>query len=354
MKKTCLTSLVLGFASMTSLSAYSQGEYGDNPYVFLHSPCNTFSVEAQALYLQPSGTHLHYGAEADPLPAPTPNWKIHDIKPDYHVGFEVKAKAFCHEKNTVAFVTYSHFNATDSSSTSLPSSDMIGPFFEIGPDATPYNKAKGHADFKYNALNLDYGISVNFGNSLHTTLFAGIGGVSIKETLSTFYSNPDGSVTRNIKTPSSFLGAGPQLGLDFAWNLCGGWNITGSGVTSLFVGNVKNHTTYKSISPALAELGIVPPNTQSTHGHSRTQVVPAFEGKLGIAYDFPICETYVNLEAGYEVRYYVNAIQSADIGSEVVTPPVAPDTVGVYARTFQRATGPFALAGPYFKLEVAF
>ena len=56
--------------------------------------------------------------------------------------------------------------------------------------------------------------------------------------------------------------------------------------------------------------------------HDRTHVVPAFEAKLGLAYCFSYCKWNVNIDAGYEVRFYVNAIQSVDIGSEVVTPPV--------------------------------
>lgn len=38
------------------------------------------------------------------------------------------------------------------------------------------------------------------------------------------------------------------------------------------------------------------------------------------------------------------------MGSEVVTPPVAPDTIGV----FEQSPSNFALAGPYFMLDVGF
>jgi hypothetical protein len=150
------------------------------------------------------------------------------------------------------------------------------------------------------------------------------------------------------------MGIGPQVGVNFLYNLCRGLQLTGEGTASLLVGNLKNHTCYQSVSPALAEVGITPPNVQSTHVRNRTQVVPAFEGRLGIAYSFAFCHCSVDLDAGYRIWIYLNAIQSVDIGSEVVTPPVVPDTVGVFARTFQRTLSNFALAGPYLTLNIGF
>src|SRR5271155_3663982 len=47
----------------------------------------------RALYLLPSGSDLYYAAEAIPLPLPSPNWFIEDIRPEYHFGFDVGLKA---------------------------------------------------------------------------------------------------------------------------------------------------------------------------------------------------------------------------------------------------------------------
>lgn len=328
--------------------------YSPNNEICLSCPCYTFDFEFDALYLQPYSSNLHYVAEALPLPLPSPNWKIRDIRPDYHFGYDVGVSAICHDRNTKARLNYIHFNSRDSDSLTAPSNDMVGPFFEIGPDATPYTKAKGHVVFHYDALNLDYGVCVKFGDYLRTNFFGGIGGVRIKQKLNSKYSNSDGTLARSIKVPSSFLGMGPQLGVDFSYGICDGLHLTGEGIAALLVGNLKNHTSYASISPALAPLGIAPPNKQSTHVRNRTQAVPAFEGKLGLAYEFTLCNCAINVDAGYKVLLYINAIQSVDIGSEVVTPPLVPDTVGVFARTFQRNLSNFALAGPYLELDIGF
>jgi hypothetical protein len=109
------------------------------------------------------------------------------------------------------------------------------------------------------------------------------------------------------------------------------------------------------LSPALGSVGVTPPNVQSTKVQKKTQLVPAITTKLGLNYIFSFCShSMVRLEAGYEAQVYLNAIQSVDMGSEVITPPVVPDTIGVFARTFRQTLSNFSLTGPYFRLEAGF
>jgi len=361
MSCTLKVSLVLSLLTYTILSADAaqsppppKKHYSPSD-VFLCSPLHNVEVDFAALYLQPTGSYLHYAAEADPLPAPTPNWKIHEIHTDYHFGFDLGLKGIIHKTHSNLHLNWEHFHSTDSSSKSLPSSDMIGPFFEIGPDASPYNRAHGHAAFHFDQVNFGYGVFVHFGSRLKTTLFGDVAYARIKQTLKSTFKNPDGSIKRHIETPSLFQGAGPRFGLDFAYRVIRGLQFTGAFAADFFVGTLKNHTSYKSYSPLLGSLGITPPNTQKTDVPHRTQLIPGFEGSLGIAYSQPFRKHYLfKIEAGYEGQVYLNAIQSADIGSEVVTPPVSPDTVGVYARTFQRSLSNFALAGPYASISLGF
>ena len=352
------------------LSLYSATVFGNKPSsqvdqknmqpvhstseIFLLAPEHCFEVYGDALLLQPTGGDLHYAAEAIPLPVPSPNWKIHDIGTDYHFGFDVGLRGVFHATNSRLSLSWEHFHSSDSSSKTLSSSNMIGPFFEIGPDASPYNKAHGHAKFHFDEVNLDYGLFVHFGDRLKTNIFSGVSLARIAQTISSKFSNPDGTIIRTIKVPSTFLGAGPQLGLDFCYHIVKGFHFTGEAEASLLVGRQKNHTSFSAISPAIPA-GTPNPNRQSTTVHKKTQVVPAFEGKLGLSYVFTYCKhNMVKLEAGYQAQVYINAIRSVDIGSEVVTPPVTPDTIGVYARTFEQHLSNFALAGPYFKLDLGF
>lgn len=322
--------------------------------VSLCNPCSSLSLEGRLLYFKPGSSNLHYLAEADPLPAPTPNWKIRDIKPSYKMGFEigVRANFFC--RKTQAHLNWVHFNSKSNDSRQVPSEDRVGPFFEIGSDASGYTHGKGHVAFKYDAVNLNYGFCLNFGECIKANCFAGISAARIKQDLTSFYSNNDETISRQIHSPSTFWGAGPQLGLNLSFTICNGYQFIGAGSAALLMGEHSHHTTFKSITPILAPLEIPSPNTQSTHVRNRSQLVPAFEGKVGFAYTWELCYLAMDFEIGYQALVYLNAIQSTDISSEVVTPPVIPDTVGVYARTFHRTISNFSLSGPYIKVNVGF
>jgi hypothetical protein len=133
------------------------------------------------------------------------------------------------------------------------------------------------------------------------------------------------------------------------------FSLAGHGSVSLLTGTGKNHTDYASIAPELSDLGVTPPNKQSTSVCSSTQVVPAFAEKLALFYEYSECgEAALKLEVGYQAHIYINALQSIDMGSGVILPPVAPNTVGVFARTFKRNPSDFALSGPYVALDVKF
>ena len=323
--------------------------------VFLAPPCYSFEVQATALLLQPTGSNLHYAAEAIPLPTVSPNWNIYEISTDYHFGFDVGAGAILSHANTNLTANWEHFHSSDSASKQVSSENMIGPFFEIGPDALPYKKAHGKVSFHFDAINVDYGIFVHFGDRLTTNLYSGLSYGSIKQTVTSKYSDLEETIHRTIKVPSTYWGVGPQLGLDFSYCIVEGFQFTGGLASSFLVGTQKNHTNYSSVSPALAGLGAASPNNQRTHVHKKTQMVPELAGNLGLSYSSSCCNcVVVTVEAGYQAQVYFNAIQSVNIGSEVVTPPVAPDTVGVYARTFELATSDFSLAGPYLKVEIGF
>jgi Legionella pneumophila major outer membrane protein precursor. len=158
-----------------------------------------------------------------------------------------------------------------------------------------------------------------------------------------------------MKVPSTFVGAGPRLGLDFSYDAYKGFQLTGEAAASLLMGTLKNHTRYESLSPYLATLGIDPLNEQSISADNKMQLIPSFGGRLGVAYCVTFCNSCtIKVEAGYEARVYINAIQSVDISSVAISSPVLIDNVGVFARTFDRTLSNFGLAGPYLALKIGF
>lgn len=332
------------FALLSISNIY--GYYDSEVEVRLACPCYEFEVEGRALYWQPYASNMHYLALEKPLVVDSPNWKIEDINPEYHWAYEVSASAFFHDSHTKTRLTWTEYHSVDTDSEHAHGSDIVGPFFDI---ELPFQRAKGRVDFRYYNLKLDCGIAVDFGCRFHTYLYSGVDSTLIKQHLISKYASEDKKTSRKIKTPSQFLGGGPQIGFDFSYEFWNGFEFNGGGKGSLLVGRLKNHTDFVSVDPLLTS-----PNIQKTEVKNRTQLVPALQGKLGIAYVFCVCDSAWRLEAGYEARVYINAIQSVDISSEAASLPDLPDVVGVFARTFQRTVSNFGVAGPYLNLDIEF
>lgn len=334
--------------------------------VRLESPQYSFEVSFNALIMQPYANNLDYGAEAIPFnygdaqAAVSPSWIIPELKPSYHFGFDIGIAGIFHGVDAGLMLNWERYHSpNDSNTTTVSSSNyMIGPFFEIGPDASPYKVAKGTAKFHFDEVNLDYGTFVHFGDHLCMNLFSGVSFARIKQYYFTRFSNVDDTIVRTIDVPSKFTGAGPQFGFDCTYKIVQGFQLVGQARASLYVGTFKNNTTFSTTSNALVVLGDENPNIQTTSVKNKMGIVPGFEGKLGLAYEFLFNEHYmIKLAAGYQAQIYINAIRSIDMGSEVALGDigsVGSSVIGVYARTFKRTVSDFSLAGPYIALDFAF
>lgn len=334
--------------------------------VTVQAPPYIFEMYFTALILQPFADNLDFAAQALPYQygqvessAISPSWEIYEMDPDFHFGFDLGVQGFFGSTASSLMLNWERYHSsTDKDSKTVPSSNyMIGPFFEIGPDASDFKKAVGKTHFHFDEINLDYGTFVNLGRRLHTNLFVGLSFGRIKQKLFAKYSNFSGSIVRTINDPSRFEGAGPQFGLDFDYEVYGGLKLVGIGRTSLFVGTFANHTKYSTVSPLLKSDGIQS-SDQSTNVHHKMGVVPGFEGRIGVGYDLPFFQRYLcHFEVGYQAQVYLNSIRSVDLASEVALNAkgsIGSQETGVYARTFKRSIGNFALAGPYLKANFSF
>jgi hypothetical protein len=316
---------------------------------------STYGGYFTAQFLKPFTSNVDYAAQAVPLPLASPHWKLYDVHPGTDFGFEIGFRGLYNKSNITTVVSWQHFSSSDSASKKVSSEDMIGPLFEIGPDAEPYKKAHGNSHIHFDEVKLDFGKLIEISEDFKADLFAGVCITKIKQNLCSLFSNPDGTVVRTINTPIRFSGAGPHMGIHFNYHVFKGLHFMGTSEFSLLVGSAKDNTLFTATSPALKKLGIPPPNKQSIHVNNRTQVVPAFEEKLGFGYCINLWDCALfTIEAGYQAQIYLNALQSIHIGSEVVTPPILPDTIGVYARTFQRIISNFALTGPYLTIQIEY
>ncbi|HEX2583167.1 MAG TPA: Lpg1974 family pore-forming outer membrane protein [Chlamydiales bacterium] len=335
------------------------------------NPCGlTYGFYGEFLYLQPNGTDLFYGATAVGI-SPTssgdgfslasiasPDWTVLEIQPDYHSGFEVGVKLASNNNHITINLNWERLHAVDSNSYSASADigHMVGPFFDIGPNSAAYKIATGKATSHFDAVNLTFGKNLCFFNNFHTELYGAAAFARIKQTLLSTYSNFSGSISRAVETDSTFTGAGPQVGLNYDYRIHSGFFFSGNSTLSLLVGQMKNATTYQSVTPELATIGLSSPNNQATTIPNRTQLVPAFEQKLGFSWISTWKSTQATFAFGYQCQLYLDAIQVFNMASQAIPTDlvdVSPD-VAVYAVAFEQTNSNFILSGPYVFLGFEF
>lgn len=358
-----LSTLTLCFVSTVSeaYENYPEAE-GCCPAPYECSPVS-YGFYGEWLYLQPNANNLNYGVEAialDPeitVPAASPNWKVFEIDPDYQSGFRVGTKAYFHCSDLSIDLNWERLRTRDTDSTTVPDEVgfMVGPFFDIGPNSQSYKIARGRSSSEFDQVNLYLGKNFCFCN-LFAKVYGGVAFARIKQSNYASFSNVAGTITRTVDSPSKFTGAGPQFGIDYDYKIWNDFCFTGSSVASLFIGEMKNNTTFQSTTPELATLGIPQPNVQKTSVPNRTQVVPGFEQKLGFSYCAAFECFQVTLGAGYQWQFYINAVQTVDMTAPQVLPALAPFSpeVGVFAVGFERTISNYMLSGPYISLSVDF
>lgn len=333
-----------------------------------HFSCVNFEVFGEWLFLQPNGSSNYYAAEAFPfntdiaIPEVSPNWKIFEISPSYHSGFEVGSKFLFPENSIDLEINWERIHTHDVDSMhvapqSYGTGNMVGPFFDIGPNSAVYKSAKGKATFHFDAVNMTVGKKICFLDDLSAHLYTGASVLRLRQSISSLFENPDGVTSRSIYALSKFLGAGPEFGIDFDYRLIDSFSFIGHSSMALYMGQLKNHTIYKSTSPDLANANIPQPNKQRTSVPNRTQLIPGFEEKLGFAYAVSCKKWQFTLQAGYQFQIYLDAIQSVDMTAPQVLPSLTPGAtvnMGVYAVGFERTLSNFILTGPFASASVDF
>lgn len=323
-----------------------------------------FDFQFRGIALKPSGNNLYYAAEAFPFnpaiatPIVSPRWAIYDLHPKYSFAFDLGLQYTCPERETTFGINWEHLRSRTRGCRTTTGKNMIGPLFSIGPDESPYMIARGCLKFNFDEVNIRFGQQIYSGpcDRLVADLFAGISYLHISQCFDSTYSDTTGTVSRTIAVPSAFKGAGPQVGVDFDYDICRRISFAGQVAAGIYVGHVKECTRFISRSPILDTLGDPNPNIQSTSTQKRLQIVPGIEERLGLAYTFRSWCSYfmMRVEAGYEAKVFFNALQSTDFSSGVIDVPIRASTAGVFARTFRRALSNFAVAGPYAAINFEF
>lgn len=202
------------------------------------------------LYLQPNGSDLYYGVEANGLnpdiavPALSPNWKVLEINPDYHSGFEVGLGIL--GATAGLNINWERLHTKDKESFTAPAADgfMVGPLFDIGPNSASYKVAQGKALFYFDEGNLNLAKEFCPFKNWRTKISGGGSFARIKQTVQSNYSNNDNTISRRVRTSSTFIGGGPQLGIGYDYQISKGLHLVGNSVFSLYMGRLKTRRRF--------------------------------------------------------------------------------------------------------------
>jgi hypothetical protein len=345
--KLLLAALIGTTASISANAQDSAPPQLSNPQIYeLESvtapPAFTFT--AALLYLQPNSGSLEYGTLVSPLPVPSPHWQNESINPNFSPAFRIGGRYAMANANDIQ-ANWTHLDASASSSFSGAPNQMVGPYYEIGPDSNLYKLGSATARFGYDAINIDAGHLWCAGSPFQVRLFGGLQVAHVHQNLASSFSSYNGAYQIGNTTNSVFNGVGPRLGMNAQYNRR--WfQLVGEAGGSVLIGQSQARQDYSAISPVAPGLGIPQPNNQSLTSPNATQVVPCLDARLGAAYVTPATAYGIfRVEAGYQAAVYINAVSQYSI-TGVVLPP-APQSVGVFLESAQHLYTNFMVQGPY-------
>lgn len=315
---------------------------------------NSFNIDPQfrALFLKASSSNIDYTAQAKPIPIYSPNWKIFGIKPEHAFGFDVGIGIVFNKSHVNVKVNYIRFDSEQNTQDKTSINHSAESFGEMS-SSWFYTNTSGKISSRLNTFNFNFRKCLDISPYLNVNLFAGVSYAKIEQDIFSYFSNPERTVFREITNLSHFKGAGPQVGLDFTYNIYCGLEIRGLSSLSILIGKLENHKLYYAKASTFAPHGVKPIMREEAADEYSQKVVPALEERLALAYNHDIYNASVRLEAGFNGLLYFNALKSIRMRNKVAKPPII-DKIDVFAKRYSGTTSNFLLTGPYLSIDIAY
>ncbi len=207
------------------------------------------------------------------------------------------------------------------------------------PDAYEYSTARGEADLSSFMMDFEAGYDVGIGGDATMRLFGGLrAGYITQETSMDFgYSIADLSPTNetlHVERRSSFVGAGPRLGVQGDFGLGGGFSLFGGLSGAVLFGSL-------SVDSDSAAYGYT-----SSQRSSDTRFVYQAGGELGVGYSLADAGILASVQLGFRAEWTWNGVDGS-AGPNVVDPPVQ-------NATFGNDSEDFGAYGPFLRLNFKF
>lgn len=168
---------------------------------------------------------------------------------------------------------------------------------------------------QWDAVNIEFGQHVNFGEFKIIRFHGGVEFAQIKNDL-----NARVATTSFHRLNNKFNGFGPRVGADMSYQLGNGLAMYANGATALLIGDSKfnlatNNGTTQTPSYVFAS-------------GSKNNMVPELEAKLGLTYTYAMAQGNLSLDGGYMWVNYFSPLHALNL-----------------------ADNDFALQGPYIGLK---
>lgn len=305
------------------------------------------------------------------------DWHAQAFNPSYTSAYELGVLYPLQENSLNTSMDWIHLNSNDSSSKSgnqtlnVANIDFVAPPFEMSPPV--FGVRQVDAVLKNNFDNVSINLEKIFSISekwLSAKVIGGMNVLYVKQNISTTFSDlvgalptpytyplpADPSFTFNVHSISQFIGAGPDLGLSGQLELFKGLSLIGAASGSLNVGTISVQENFRATSDRLTQKGIGV-SKQQIITPNKTQVVPGFDGKLGLMYQIKSKQIpSFSIEGGYRLMSYLNAISTTapqtlvQPGTNPQVPEFSTGTMAIVSITQQDR--PFNLNGPYLSLKL--
>lgn len=353
-----LTALSVLISCFGNAHAGAMGEVAHDFNVTVPNTPAANEFSAGALFLRPGGSN-DYATQVTPFdstvatPILSPSWQPKGIRPDFSAGFLLNYRHLFSNNGTDINVYWAHLRTKDGESPYVdrqppPAQQMIGPFWDLGPNNGPTSHVYGRLNTNYDVFNVEIGKTINYLPNLSSRIFAGISGLGLQQQAESFFAGVDpilGFYSFDLSTSSKYKAAGIRFGIDGEYQ--GFYNINPVGLLAgtLYIGSMKPATNTYGTGIILAKAGI-PVNHQSIVHSSYIQAVPAIDAKLGLKYSRQFNEKIFAVEAGYQASVYVNAVQNY-VPSTFVPASLGIVSGSVFLQSLLKTTDSFSLDGPY-------
>ncbi len=259
-------------------------------------PCESTAWDfgVSGLYLQPVSTSGAYNYIAQ-----DPNGRYTNFASNWAWGFMIEGS---YHYNTGNDANLNWYHVSRSST-----KNFAGPY-TFGFGTTPANTVgSASADPKWDAVNLEFGQRVNFGEDKNIRFHGGAQYTRVANSVNMAAVGGTTFSTAFANDPT-FNGFGPRLGADLNYDWGNGLGVYANGAGAVLVGTAKGSYSVNLTSGAFTG--------SNFSSNSQTVVAPELEAKLGLKYDYSMAQGDLTLDIGWMWVNYFN-VQSSQLSTGV-------------------------------------